>query len=130
MMILMAVTDLDKDKGVPVNLVAKLMKVDPSFITTQSKLLEKKKFVRRKPCTRDGRVVHLSLTDKACKRLANIAAQQEELDQFVFGDLGIEGLTTLASGLSGLRHRMERARLKAALESRDEIGRPSKLEAV
>lgn len=114
MMILMALTDLDRDKGVPVNAVAKFMKVDPSFVTTQSKLLEKKSAAQ--PCTKDARVVHLSLTDNACKRLANIAAQ-EELDQFVIGDLGIQELAKLASRLTGLRHRLERARLKAALEA-------------
>ncbi|WP_354131114.1 MULTISPECIES: MarR family transcriptional regulator [unclassified Bradyrhizobium] len=79
----MAVTDLDKDGGAPAGVVAKLMKVDPSFITLNSKVLEKVGFVRRKPSVRDARVVQLSLTDKARKRLANIAAQQEELDQFV-----------------------------------------------
>lgn len=52
MMILMALTDLDSDDGVPVNVVAKLMKVDSSFITIHSKRLEEKRFVRRKPCTK------------------------------------------------------------------------------
>lgn len=42
LLILMALTDLDKGKGVSGSAIAKLMKVDPSFITTQSKLLEKK----------------------------------------------------------------------------------------
>ena len=41
-MILMALADLDKADGVPVNVVSKLLHVDPSFVTTQSKLLEKK----------------------------------------------------------------------------------------
>lgn len=115
--ILMAVTDLDKDGGAPAGVVAKLMKVDPSFITLHSKALEKVGFVRRKPGVRDARVVQLSLTDKARKRLANIAAQQEELDQFVFGELGIDGLTRLSSRLAGLRKRLERARLKAELDT-------------
>ncbi|WP_430649569.1 MarR family transcriptional regulator [Bradyrhizobium murdochi] len=35
-----------------------------SFVTTQSKLLEKKGFLRRKPSTSDARVVQMSLTDK------------------------------------------------------------------
>uniref|UniRef100_UPI0038F6BA3A hypothetical protein n=1 Tax=Streptomyces turgidiscabies TaxID=85558 RepID=UPI0038F6BA3A len=38
-MILMAISDLDKDVGVPINVVSKLLHVDPSFVTTQSKLL-------------------------------------------------------------------------------------------
>ncbi|WP_245327018.1 hypothetical protein [Bradyrhizobium sacchari] len=109
----MVLTDLDRDKGVPVNVVAKLT----PFITTQSKLLEKNMFLRRRPCTRDARVVQLSLTDNACKRLADIAAQQEEPEQFVVGELSIQELAKLARRLSGLRHRLERARLKAARDS-------------
>ncbi len=47
-MILMALADLDKGDGVPVKVVSKMLHVDPSFVTTQSKLLEKKGFMRRK----------------------------------------------------------------------------------
>ncbi|MGY4431137.1 DNA-binding MarR family transcriptional regulator [Bradyrhizobium sp. F1.13.1] len=115
--ILMAVMDLDKDGGAPAGVVAKLMKVDPSFITLHSKALEKVGFVRRKTGIRDARVVQLSLTNKARKRLANIAAQQEELDQFVFGELGIEESVRLSSQLAALRMRLERARLKAELDT-------------
>lgn len=96
--------------------MAKLLKVDPSFITINSKALEKAGFLRRKPCIRDGRVVHMSLTDKACKRLANVAAQQKELDQFVFGELGVEELTKLSSRFAALRRRLDGARLKAAMD--------------
>lgn len=113
--ILMALTDLDRDNGVPVNVVAKLMKVDPSFVTTQSKLLEKQGFLRRRPCTKDARVVHLSLKDKACKCLAGVAAQQEEVDQFAFGDLGAQEVARLAKRLNALRRRLEKACLKVAL---------------
>ncbi|MDH2357724.1 MarR family transcriptional regulator [Bradyrhizobium sp. SSUT112] len=115
--ILMALTDLGKNGGAPAGVLAKLMKVDPSFITLHSKALEKLGFIRRKPGIRDARVVQLSLTDKARKRLANIAAQQQEVDQFVFGELGNEELTRLSSRLAALRKRLESARLKAELES-------------
>src|ERR1700710_467700 len=47
-MILMALADIDQDDGVPVNVVSKKLHVDSSFVTTQSKLLEKKGFIRRK----------------------------------------------------------------------------------
>ena len=114
--ILMAVTDLTSEGDVAVSTVAKLLKVDPSFITINSKALEKAGFLRRKPCIRDGRVVQMSLTDKACKRLANVAAQQKELDQFVFGELGVEELTKLSSRFAALRRRLDGARLKAAMD--------------
>src|SRR3954463_5827697 len=35
-LILMAISDLDKDDGIPVNVVPKLLHVDPSFVTPQS----------------------------------------------------------------------------------------------
>src|SRR3982074_3916112 len=47
-MILMALADLDQGEGVPVKVVSKMLHVDPSFVTTQSKMLEKKGFMRRK----------------------------------------------------------------------------------
>ena len=51
-MILMALADLDQGDGVSVNVVSKMLHVDPSFVTTQSKLLEKKGFIRRKTSPR------------------------------------------------------------------------------
>jgi hypothetical protein len=41
-MILMALVDLDKGDGVPVNAVSKKLHADASFVTTHSKRLEKK----------------------------------------------------------------------------------------
>jgi MarR family transcriptional regulator, organic hydroperoxide resistance regulator len=45
-MILMALVDLDKGEGASVRAVAKVLNVDSSFVTTQSKILEKKGLVR------------------------------------------------------------------------------------
>jgi len=56
-MILMALADLDQGAGVPVKVVSKMLHVDPSFVTTQSKMLEKKGFMRRKTSGDDARVV-------------------------------------------------------------------------
>jgi Mn-dependent DtxR family transcriptional regulator len=39
-MILTALAELDRGEGVPVNIVSKTLFVDPSFVTTQSKMLE------------------------------------------------------------------------------------------
>lgn len=47
--ILMAVTYLGREKGVPVNLASRLMHVDPSFVTTHSRLLEKNGLLRHSP---------------------------------------------------------------------------------
>ena len=57
-LILMAISDLDKDDGVPVNVV--------------SKLLEKKGLLRRRPSPTDARVVRLSLVEKTQKHIASL----------------------------------------------------------
>ena len=85
-MILMALAELDKGDGVPVKVVSKMLHVDPSFVTTQSKLLEKKGFMRRKSSDDDARVVQMSLTDKSYKHIANLASQQEALNEFIFAE--------------------------------------------
>src|SRR5262249_36006680 len=115
-MILIAIADLDKDDGVPVNVVSKLLHVDPSFVTTQSKLLEKKGFLRRRPSISDARVVLMSLTDKTYKQLASLAAQQETLDEFIFEEFDNRELTAFPDNLAALKNRLEKARLKLALD--------------
>jgi len=116
-MILMALADLDDKDGVPVNVVSKKLHVDPSFVTTQSKLLEKKGFLRRKTSTEDARVVLMSLTDKTYKQMAGLAAQQEALNEFVFAELSNKQLDELIDTLSGLRNRLEKGRLKVIADA-------------
>ncbi|WP_271600844.1 hypothetical protein [Bradyrhizobium sp. CCBAU 45384] len=96
--------------------VAKLMRVASGFIAKQSKELESKQFVRRKSDMKDARYVLLSLTAIAPKSLASIAGPQEELEQLVFDYLSIQEFAKLAACLSGLRSRLEKARLHAALK--------------
>jgi len=115
-MILMALSDLDKDDGVPVNAVSKLLHVDPSFVTTQSKLLEKKGFLRRKTSASDARVVQMSLTDKTRKHLAELAEKQDALNEFIFQEFDHRDLADFTSKLAALKTRVEKARLKIALE--------------
>jgi MarR family transcriptional regulator, organic hydroperoxide resistance regulator len=116
-MILMALADLDDKDGVPVNVVSKKLHVDPSFVTTQSKLLEKKGFLRRKTSTEDARVVQMSLTDKTYKQMAGLAAQQEALNEFIFAELSNKQLDELIDTLSGLRNRLEKGRLKVIADA-------------
>jgi DNA-binding MarR family transcriptional regulator len=116
-MILMALADLDESDGVPVNAVSKKLHVDSSFITTQSKLLEKKGFLRRKTSAEDARIVQMSLTDKTYKHLAGLAAQQEALNEFIFAELNDKQLGDLNDTLTALRVRLEKACLKVVAES-------------
>jgi DNA-binding MarR family transcriptional regulator len=116
-MILMALADMDQDDGVPVNVVSKKLHVDSSFITTQSKLLEKKGFLRRKSSTEDARIVQMSLTDKTYKHLAGLASQQEALNDFIFAEFNDEQLDEFTTKLSALKNRLEKACLKVVVDT-------------
>ncbi len=115
-MIIVALSDLDKGEGVPVNVVSKMLRVDPSFVTTQSKLLEKKAFVRRTPSIADARIVNMSLTDTASKHLASLAAQQDSLNEFIFAEFGDRELADLTGKLASLEKRLEKACLKVVID--------------
>jgi len=116
-MILMALADMDQDDGVAVNAVSKKLHVDSSFVTTQSKLLEKKGFLRRKTSDEDARIVQMSLTDKTYKQLAGLASQQEALNEFIFSEFGEHELDELNSKLTALQHRLEKATLKVIVDT-------------
>ena len=111
-MILMALADLDQGEGVPVKVVSKMLHVDPSFVTTQSKMLEKKGFMRRKTSGEDARVVQMSLTDKTYKHIAGLASQQEELNKFIFAEFSDRELSEFTDKLAALKNRIEKASLK------------------
>lgn len=115
-MILIAVSDFDKDVGVPVNMVSKLLQVDPSFVTTQSKLLEQKGLLCRAPSPTDARVVRMSLTDNARKRLASLAGQCSAIKKFVFEEFDEKELIAFAGKLVTLNHRLEKVCLRVAAE--------------
>ncbi|HEY1400798.1 MAG TPA: MarR family transcriptional regulator [Terriglobales bacterium] len=116
-MILMALADMDQDDGVPVNAVSKKLHVDSSFITTQSKVLEKKGFLRRRTSTEDARIVQMSLTDKTYKHLAGLASQQEALNEFIFAEFNDQQLDEFTSKLAALKNRLEKACLKVVVDT-------------
>jgi len=115
-MILMALADLDKGEGVSVKAVSKILHVDPSFVTTQSKMLEKKGFMRRRTSEEDARVVQMSLTDKTYKQIASLAAQREALDAFIFAEFSDRELDEFNAKLAALTRRLEKASLKVAMD--------------
>jgi DNA-binding MarR family transcriptional regulator len=115
-MMVVALADLDQGEGVPVNAVSKMLHVDPSFVTTQSKLLEKKGFIRRKTSAEDARIVRMSLTDKTYKHLAALASQQEALNEFIFAEFDATQIAELTTTLGALKKRLEKARLKVAVD--------------
>ncbi|HWX57627.1 MarR family winged helix-turn-helix transcriptional regulator [Bradyrhizobium sp.] len=115
-MILMALADLDQGDGVPVNVVSKKLHVDSSFVTTQSKLLEKKGFLRRKTSADDARVVQMSLTDKTYKHMSSLASQQETLNAFIFAEFDNSELEDFTGKLTALQNRLEKACVRVTLD--------------
>ena len=115
-MILMALADLDQGEGVSVKAVSKMLHVDPSFVTTQSKMLEKKGFMRRKTPTEDARIVQMSLTDKTYKQIAGLSSQQEALNEFIFAEFTDRELNEFNTKLEALTKRLEKASLKVAMD--------------
>jgi MarR family transcriptional regulator, organic hydroperoxide resistance regulator len=116
-MILMAVGDLDSGNGVPVKDVSAMLHVDPSFVTTQSKMLEKNGFMRRVPSRQDARVVLMSLSDKASKKIATLASRRDSLSEFVLADFDNEALQDISSQLGKLKSRLQKAAVMLAVES-------------
>jgi DNA-binding MarR family transcriptional regulator len=70
--IIVAVQELDRGEGALVTAVARMLHVNPTFVLTQSRLLERKGFIRRTAASGDSGIVSLSLTDKAYKHLAKL----------------------------------------------------------
>ena len=116
-MILMAIDDLDGGKGVAVKDVSAMLHVDPSFVTTQSKMLEKNGFMRRVPSSEDARVVLMSLSDKARKQIATLTSRREGLSQFVFAEFDDRALRDMTDQLAALKKRLEKATLMLAVDS-------------
>jgi len=115
-MMIMAIADLDRGEGVSVKVASKMLHVDPSFVTTQSKMLEKKGLLRRRTSSDDARVVQMSLTDKAYKHIGSLVPQQEALNDFIFAELDARQLSELTKKLLQLKVRLERASVKVAVD--------------
>jgi DNA-binding MarR family transcriptional regulator len=116
-MILMAIGDLDRGNGVAVKDVSAMLHVDPSFVTTQSKMLEKNGFMRRIPSSEDARVVLMSLSDKASKKIATLSSRREVISDFVFAGFDDRALRDITDQLTSLKNRLEKATLMLALDS-------------
>jgi DNA-binding MarR family transcriptional regulator len=115
-MILMAVKDLDRGGGISVKGVSAKLHGDPSFVTSQSKSLEKLGFMRRTTSSEDARVVLMSLTDKACKEIANLQNMQQPLRDSIFSEFDEKALRNINEKLSALSERFQKAAKRLAAE--------------
>jgi DNA-binding MarR family transcriptional regulator len=115
-MILMAIRDLDRGHGVSVTGVSAKLHADPSFVTTQSKSLEKLGFLSRANSAEDARVVLMSLTAKAAKEIGKLLAAQEPAKKSIFCDLEGHHLDDVNAKLTMLRDKFRRTAKRLAAE--------------
>jgi MarR family transcriptional regulator, organic hydroperoxide resistance regulator len=120
-LILMAVDDRQGESGIPVKDVAAKLEVDPSFVTVQSKNLEKTGFLSRSTSREDSRVILLSLTALARKEIAKLKSRQSLLNEFICAGLSERELNDIIEKLASLSKRLEKASLCLDLES---LGEP------
>ncbi|WP_375763422.1 MarR family winged helix-turn-helix transcriptional regulator [Bradyrhizobium sp. Pha-3] len=106
----------DRNIGLPVGAVSRALRVDQSFVVTQSKLLEKKNLLRRKNSSEDARVVNLSLTDHAKKQIANLSSQRKDLNEFVYAELDLRELQQLTGKMDSIKSRLEKAIARISAE--------------
>lgn len=105
--IMMAINDLDAGQGVSVVEVAAKMHAMANFVTTQSKLLEKRGLLERVPSTTDARVVLMSLSERAHEEMAKLFDRWVELHNFMFSDFDAASLQDLNTKLELLKKRSE-----------------------
>jgi MarR family transcriptional regulator, organic hydroperoxide resistance regulator len=115
-LILVAIKTMDDGPGVQVTKVAERTRVDPSFITAETKKLEKAGFVTRSSSPKDGRIVLLSLSDKALRGMAALEARQTALNNFIFADFLPAELTSLLEVCRRLERRLAKSQLVLAID--------------
>jgi DNA-binding MarR family transcriptional regulator len=115
-LILMAIDDLDVGSGVSVVDVAKKIRVRGTFVTAQTKSLERSHLLVRKLSATDARIVLMSLTEEARNRIAKLSARRKKLNAFIFSDLDDRSLRDITDKLTLIRNRVERASLHLDIE--------------
>lgn len=116
-LILMAIDQLDRGEGAQVGEVSAKIHVNSTFVTAQSKQLEDLGFVARRSSLQDGRVVLLSLTDKARREIGALARRRQQVNDFIFGGLSDSELALLVRQSDAIRTRLERATLMVKLDA-------------
>ncbi|MGY4627240.1 MarR family winged helix-turn-helix transcriptional regulator [Bradyrhizobium sp. USDA 4486] len=111
-LILMAITELDDGRGVAGIDVANKLRVHPAFVTNQTKALEKRGFLSRRPGADDARFVLMSLTTKATKALDKLSKRKLALNSTMSNGLDEKTMADLNAALAIIA---KNARLAARL---------------
>ncbi|WP_457492285.1 MarR family winged helix-turn-helix transcriptional regulator [Tardiphaga sp. P5_C7] len=107
--ILMAIDLLGEAGGVSQVDVAKHLGVHASYITSQSKQLERSGFIRRDSCADDRRVVLLSLTKRASEAARAVKPHQASFHRLVFDEFFDDELLVLLKACRNLEKRLVNA---------------------
>ncbi|PZA13921.1 MarR family transcriptional regulator [Rhodopseudomonas palustris] len=108
-LILMAIADLDQGNGVSVGEVSQKIHAVSTFVTTQTKILERMGLLNRVPSTEDARVVLMSLSDEARTKIERLSPRWEALHEYIFRDFDAEALHDVKAKLEMLKHRTKLA---------------------
>lgn len=115
--ILMAIVDLDQGEGTSVGEVSAKVHAASTFVTTQTKLLEQRGYLRRMPSPSDARVVLMSLSDKARKEFAETMRPWGDFHEFIFADFTPAALREFAERLAAVKKRTEIIRRRVGDEA-------------
>jgi DNA-binding MarR family transcriptional regulator len=85
-LILMAINDLDQGSGASVGEVSAKIHAVSTFVTKQTKLLEKQGLLNRVASAWDARVVLMSLSDQAREQINTMSERWDGLHDFMFSD--------------------------------------------
>jgi DNA-binding MarR family transcriptional regulator len=116
-LILMAINDLDEGGGVSVGDVSAKIHAVSTFVTTQTKILEKLGLVIRVSSTVDARVVLMSLSPTARQQIADLSARWEALHSFIFRDFDAQSMSDVKDKLEMLKKRAKTAVARVTSET-------------
>jgi DNA-binding MarR family transcriptional regulator len=112
----MAIRACDRGGGVAVKHVAKMLRVDPSLVTSQSKGLERIGLLHRGASSKDGRITLMSLTPKAFRDLTELRAAHPSVESSILKSIDQEQVERLNMDLSTLLDVVDKAAKRLAAE--------------
>lgn len=101
-LILLAIDELDRGRGVSGTAVANKLRIHPAFVTNQTKRLEKLEFLARATSPDDARFLEISLTEKARVEIGKLSEKREALNSTMFSGLDEDSLAYLNKRLNSI----------------------------
>ena len=116
-LILMAISDLDQGVGVSVGEVSDKIHAVSTFVTTQTKILERLGLITRVTSPTDARVVLMSLSESAQAKMADLMPRWEALHDYIFRDFDAAAMNDVKAKLELLKRRTKIAMQRVLDES-------------